>query len=332
MFRLAQEQVKPVEAGIINDIVQSVIQVQVKTHKPGDLARRDVHGMSHGTVEAVFTPLSGLADEYAVGVFAQPGPHEALIRFSNGSPFRDGLPNVNGIAIKVKGIAGAKLLTGQETSDSVDFLMANHPTFFIANVEDYVPVHHLVSNNDFVGLLRKYPANVKRLIPSMLKLVKNPLTTEYHSQSPYLFGEGRAVKYALIPTQTTPLWSLPNIFDKQYLLNAVQKTLRNRSTRYTLCVQLQTENDSIEDPTIPWTGPLVAVATLDVKQRGDTPLLESSGETLSFNPWRTLAEHRPLGWANRLRLRVYIADSQWRDGVNVTQGTVPKGVCPHGYA
>jgi hypothetical protein len=330
MFRLAQEQVKPVEAAIIKAIVQSIVTDQVKSHKPGDVARRDVHAFSHGTVEGVFTVLSGLAAEYAVGIFAEPRSYETLIRFSNGTPnaMADILPNVRGITLLLKGVAGKKLLNGQEDSDRADFLMANHPTFFIADVEDYVPVHDLISKNRFIQLFRQYPADTKRLLTSLFKLVKNPLTTAYFSQSPYLFGEGRAVKYALIPTESSPALSLPNPFDKEYLLHAVEKTLRDRSTHFTFCVQLQTEGDPIEDPTVQWNGPFVVLATLEIKQRGNVPLLESSGEALSFNPWRVTAEHRPLGWTNRLRQRVYESDFEWRNGVNASQIPPKVSGCP----
>jgi hypothetical protein len=330
MFRLAQEQVKPVEADVLKAIVQSIIIDQVKAHKPGTVARRDVHAFSHGTVAGVFTVSSGLPAEYAVGIFAKPRSYETQIRFSNGTPnsMADIFPNVRGIALKLKGVAGKKLLNGQEDSPDLDFLLANNETFFIANVEDYNPIHDLVSKNSFVQLFRKYPADTKRLLASLFKLVKNPLTTAYYSQSPYLFGEGKAVKYALIPTEPSSALSLPNVFDKEYLLHAVEKTLRNRSTRFTFCVQLQTENDPIEDPTVQWSGPFVALATLDVKRRGNVALLESSGEALSFNPWRVTAEHRPLGWANRLRQLVYKSDFEWRDGVNASQNQVKASGCP----
>jgi hypothetical protein len=330
MFKLAQEQVKPIEAEVLREIVQSIIVDQVKAHKPGTVARRDVHAFSHGTVEAVFTVSSGLPPEYAVGIFAMPGVYETLVRLSDGTPnFLAGiLPNVRGIALKLKGVPGKKLLSGQEDSTDFDFLLANNKTFFIANVEDYNPIHDLVSKNSFFQLFRKYPADTKRLLASLFKLVKSPLTTAYYSQSPYLFGEGNAVKYALIPTELSPRLSFPNIFDKDYLIHAVQKTLRNRSTSFTFCVQLQTENDPIEDPTVQWSGPFVAVATLDIKQRGDAPLFESSGEALSFNPWRSTAEHRPLCWANRLREFVYKADAEWRDGVNASQNRAKSSGCP----
>ena len=39
-------------------------------------------------------------------------------------------------------------------------------------------------------------------------------------------------------------------------------------------------------------------------------------ENLSFNPWRTLPEHRPLGSINRARLQVYPAISRFRHRKN----------------
>ena len=48
-------------------------------------AVRDAHAKGYGLARAEVEILAGLAPEYAQGVYALPGRHEALIRFSNGS-------------------------------------------------------------------------------------------------------------------------------------------------------------------------------------------------------------------------------------------------------
>lgn len=154
------------------------------------------------------------------------------------------------------------------------------------------------------------------LLRAVLKVVKNPLTTAYFSQTAYQFADGRAVKYALIPERKSSFFCLPNVFDKDYLRHAAAKFVNQRPAVFTLCVQFQTENDPIEDSSVLWRGPLVPVARLVIYQGRNVPLLESSGEALSFNPWRTLAEHRPLGWVNRVREAVYRADFNWRTAAN----------------
>jgi hypothetical protein len=49
-------------------------------------AVRDAHAKGYGLVRGEVEILGGLRAEYAQGIYATPGRHEALIRFSNGSP------------------------------------------------------------------------------------------------------------------------------------------------------------------------------------------------------------------------------------------------------
>ena len=49
-------------------------------------AVRDAHAKGYGLVEGEVEILDGLPAEYAQGIYATPGRHGALVRFSNGSP------------------------------------------------------------------------------------------------------------------------------------------------------------------------------------------------------------------------------------------------------
>ena len=318
MVSLKTESIQADEPKIIAEIIESTIAGQEATYKPGTVARRDVHSKSHGTVSGALTVLAQTPADCQVGLFAQPATYRALVRFSNGTPgvCRDAIPNVRGIAIKVLGVAGEKLLAGDEDADCVDFLLANHPISFLRNLDDYPPIHDLLGQKKFGQVIRKYPRSARLLVRSMVKLVKNPLTITYYSQTPYLLGDGRVVKYALVPKKKSSLFAVPNVFDAEYLRHAVENTLRTQAAEFTLCVQFQEGTDPIEDPSQEWRGPFVPVAELVIEQRSNEPLLESDGEALSFNPWRTLSEHRPLGWVNRVREAVYRADFAWRTAKN----------------
>jgi hypothetical protein len=72
----------------------------------------------------------------------------------------------------------------------------------------------------------------------------------------------------------------------------------------------------IEDPGIAWDekdSPFLKVATLTIPQQiFDTAERAEFGDNLSFNPWRCLAEHRPLGGLSRARRQVYQALSRFR--------------------
>src|SRR4051812_19992085 len=49
-------------------------------------AVRDAHAKGYGLVRGEVEILDGLPAEYAQGIYATPGRHGALVRFSNGSP------------------------------------------------------------------------------------------------------------------------------------------------------------------------------------------------------------------------------------------------------
>src|SRR4051812_358107 len=47
-------------------------------------AVRTAHGKGYGLARGEVEILSGLPPEYAQGIYARPGRHEAMVRFSNG--------------------------------------------------------------------------------------------------------------------------------------------------------------------------------------------------------------------------------------------------------
>lgn len=301
----------PNESSLINEMVEATIAKQESEHKKGTIARRDVHAKSHGTVHAEFRILDNIPADLRVGVFARPASYNARVRFSNGANLIDILPNVRGIAIKLEGVDGAKLLPGDETSREHDFLLANDRRFFVDSIENML----LLVKGQMSTLAKTAPKLLYYMARAMIKLVKNPLHIDYFSQVPYLCGE-QAVHYALIANESSSFLALPNAFDRDYLRHAVEKRLRKGPVKMSFCVQRQNPGDLIEDSSKPWTGKLIPVAELTFLPVS-TPILESEGEELSFNPYRVLAEHEPLSWVGRARKQVYAVDFDWRTKVNL---------------
>jgi hypothetical protein len=311
------ENIKPTEPGIISTIVQGVIDTQKRNYVPGTVATRDVHTKSHGTYTAIFRVLDNLPKSMRRGLFASAAAYPATVRLSNGAPGKgaDIKPNVRGFALEVGRVPGEKLLLGDEASDKVNFLLANHPTSFHEFLEHYPVIQELLSKGNLLGLLKQYPHEGRMLLRAVFKFIKNPLHITYFSQTPYMLGDDMAVKYVMIPASKGCFFSFPNIFKADYLRLAAQKVLRRAPAKFWLCVQALTAVDSIEDPSIAWVGPMIPVAELTINQiTGSVP--ESAGEGLSFNPWRTLLAHKPLGWVNRVRQAVYRADFEWRSLIN----------------
>jgi hypothetical protein len=93
--------------------------------------------------------------------------------------------------------------------------------------------------------------------------------------------------------------------------------------KYDLRVQLCTDPVAmpIEDATVAWSeiaSPPRKVATITFPPQNpySDARRDFGDDVLSFNSWRALEDHRPLGSLNRLKLRVYKASSQFRHEMN----------------
>ena len=85
----------------------------------------------------------------------------------------------------------------------------------------------------------------------------------------------------------------------------------------------------IEDPGKPWSevvAPFHKAATLRIPpQSFDSPTQMEFAENLSFTPWHSLPEHRPLGGINRARKVAYREVSIFRHDRNGVRREEPNG-------
>ncbi len=80
-------------------------------------ALRDAHAKDNGCVRATFCVDRDLKSELRIGVFKYPGrEYQAWIRFSNGNSEQKNsrFPDARGMAIKLMGVEGQKLLSMQK--------------------------------------------------------------------------------------------------------------------------------------------------------------------------------------------------------------------------
>jgi hypothetical protein len=86
----------------------------------------------------------------------------------------------------------------------------------------------------------------------------------------------------------------------------------------------------VEDPTVLWDearSPPIEVATIRIpRQRFDGAAQQAFCENLSFTPWHSLPEHRPIGGINRVRKAVYLAVSTLRHRLNQAPRVEPTAV------
>ena len=307
--------------------------VQQRFEKTG-VAHRDAHVKPHGCVKATVTVQSDLPPELSVGLFSKPQTYSAWIRFSNSADHdqRDRKPDGRGMAIKLMNVPGTKVLAGHEDEPSQDFILINYPSFVVKNAADYV---EFTKDSTIGHPLRFFFHEGKSYRPELssaeklaLQRVVSPLQPAYYSMTPYLFGEGMAVKYGARPCEADRRrWRK---FGKDYLRKQLVEDLSSRGACFEFQVQRQTEPNRmpIEDPTVPWpmdVSPYRTVATIDIPaQQFSNAAQNEMCEAMSFNPWHALEEHRPLGGINRVRRSVYIAISNLRhalDGVRSVEPT-----------
>jgi hypothetical protein len=124
---------------VVIDKTEDYIARSVTTEGTGR-AVRDAHAKGYGLVRGEVEILGGLPAEYAQGIYATPGRHGALIRFSNGSPHAGAdarLGTSMGMALKMFDVPGKCLLEDEPDTHTFDYTNINGPIFFCNTLEHY---------------------------------------------------------------------------------------------------------------------------------------------------------------------------------------------------
>lgn len=319
---LATEIIPAGEAERIGDLAAR-LQAKIIRENPRGIMRRDAHPKMHGLVRAEFTVEPGLAPELQIGLFSQPQTYQAWIRFSNQSPGRgpDSERDIRGMAIKLMGVPGEKLLERQKNALTQDFILISTDAFVTRDVAQFDDLIKAMTGSlwakiCFFGLHWRV---IRNLFRSMRKFA-NPLQIRYFSTTPYQFG-ATAAKYSAIPRSERPDTVQANPAS-DYLRAAMVAQLEREDALFDFAVQLQTDAKAmpIEDPGRAWNeaaSPWRKVATIRIlRQEFDSDEQRAFGENLSFTPWHSLPAHRPLGGINRARRIVYELISSFRHEYN----------------
>jgi Catalase len=312
------------------DALSMVIEQSIRRQYSEGNARRDAHPKSHGCVKADFRVLETLPESLAKGIFIPGKTYQAWIRFSNGSsdPTRADIKrDARGMAIKVLGVPGKKLLEGEADATTQDFIMINHPVFFATDPARYLSFMEDANSAQFYRkLFVPFDLGAKGTVIAVQtrhSRISNPLQTRYWSMVPYQLGAdaGRqAVKYSAraCESATDPMPANPG---HDYLRSVLRQTLEAGDACMEFLVQPRTsERMEVEDSRIEWKeaqAPFYKVATIRIPQQAfDTPVQNEFCENLSFSPWHALPEHKPLGVTNRLRKVIYEHISRVRHAMN----------------
>ena len=326
-----EEEIPADEAALTQGIIEDAIRI-VEQHRDNTRVLRDAHAKAHGCVKAQVTVLQNLVPELRHGVLAEPGKTwQAWMRLSNGNayPQFDSARDARGMAIKLLDVPGDKLLSSKATAANQDFVMFNHPVFFVRDVAEYKQNFAAQASGQKIQAF--FPSwdprswEIRHLIIALKTLApapNSPVTATYNSIAPFKLGPHN-IKYRVVPDpQSCPPYQLPeqNTALPNFLRNALYQQLSLDRVPACFALQVQRQNADyympIEDTSVQWSediSPFETVATVRVEpQDFDTREQNLACDNLSFNPWHALPEHRPIGGINRLRKAVYEAVSVYR--------------------
>ncbi|TFW30429.1 catalase family protein [Duganella callida] len=335
------------EADTIAGLTESIHHIAATVDKDTGHAYRGVHAKSHGLLRGTLRVLEGLPPEYAQGMFSHGGlawPVVMRLSTTPGDLLDDKVSTPRGMALKVIGVPGERLLDG-DGDVTQDFVMVNGPVFMAPTAKKFLGnVKLLAATTDKAPGLKKALSAALRGAEKVVEAVggesatlkslgghpeTHPLGETFFTQVPVLYGRYMA-KLSLAPVSAGLAALKDRPVDLHHkpngLRGAVVDFMSEHAAEWELRVQLchDIKAQPIEDPTVEWTTPWVAVARISAPaQAGWThglSVLVDDG--MQFNPWHCLADHRPLGAIMRVRRAVYAASKRFRaerNGVEVAE-------------
>jgi hypothetical protein len=313
-------------------------------------ATRGAHAKSFGVVRAEVHFLNDVPAPYAQGIYANPGRHDALIRFSSASNHLGAdaaLGGVLGAAMKIFDVPGSKLVDdGEPGSATFDLVLKNNPTFLANTARHYLVLQGIANDGPkylargragFHELLRDLLTGKGTFAPEdwaweeMLAFVKisqtpvrNPLLSTFWSMAAFRHGDFVA-KVRIAPTADNTARVLHRELDlrgrPEVFYPALVDELAAGPFDFNLQVQLSTDLVAmpVNVTTVEWPealSPYVTVGRVHIP-RQDISGQETNEKTdaLAFNQWRVTEEHRPLGEIMHVR-RIYTASAKLRRAIN----------------
>ena len=332
-LELVEERRLADEDRLTREIIDELAGFTRDTWLPG-AAQRFGNTKTYGVVRGEFTVAADLPPNLKRGVFATPTTYRCWVRFASPGPYAP--PDIEDIGqcsvgIKLMGVPGEKLLDDEQSTQ--DLILVSPASFVTPNVRENRKLQRQIrARRPAVYFLNPFDSHYIAFILQALytRAQSNPLECQYYSNVPFLLGDDQAVQYSLKP-RSAHRTRIPARPSPNYLREAMIATLDRGDWVFDFMVQLQTDSFRmpIEDATVKWPeslSPYVKVATLRIPaQRFDHDAQLAFAGNLSYNPWHSLPEHRPLGNQNRARRSMYWELSRLRQAMNLTPHVEPTG-------
>jgi hypothetical protein len=275
---------------------------------------------SLGCFDATFRVHDDIDATLKQGLFARPENYRAQLRFANASEQDDSEKDIRGLSIKVLDVEGETLWGKKGVQD---FLLNSYPALFVATPEDFLDFIRARQEDKITAFfINPLDLHLKSLwiLFKARAVHSSPFNIRYWSTTPFRHGhdDNMAVKYSVTPCADNPE-PQPHAPGKHQLRSAMKAHLRVASACLMFGIQKRTQPDEmpIEDASVIWdeeNAPFITVATITIPpQVFDTPEALAACEKMSFNPWQSLSEHKPLGRMNAVRQETYFKASQLRN-------------------
>jgi hypothetical protein len=264
-------------------------------------AVRGAHAKTVGVVRAEVEIQGDAPAPYAQGIYAKPGLHDALIRFSNASNHLGPdalLGPVLGFAIKIFDVDGPTLIDDEPNTNTFDLVLKSNPTFIANTAKHYLFIQEIGNNvakyfargkagfhdllTDFLtgkGTLQQNDWAWDELLAFVKTAtqtpVRNPLLTRYWSMGAVRHGDYVA-KVRVAPDAESAthaihreldLSSGPDVFGP-----ALADELRTHAFDFDLQIQLCTDLNTmpVNDLTVEWPeklSPFVTVGRVHIPRQ-----------------------------------------------------------------
>jgi len=333
---LAEERLQPDEEAYLDSIIETFEKQMRGLWKTGGFERGG-NTKTHGMVRGEFIVKDDLPPQFRHGIYAKPQTFKAWVRFSGPGPYVT--PDIDdvgfmSISIKLMGVPGPKLM--DDEMYTLDMFGVSTATFVTPDTSANAQLQvESLKNASIFYFLNFHRPHVADFIMQALyiKTQSSPFEAPYFSCVPYLLGEGQAMQYSVWPisSKRTKIPNLPFRPPDDYLRNAMIASLNEGDVELDVRLQLQTDSFLMptENNAVLWPerlSPRVSVATLRLpKQTFASPAQMQFARRLTYNPWHTIAEHRPLGNQSRARKRMYWTLAQLRQKMNGAPHYEPTG-------
>jgi hypothetical protein len=329
----------------INNIADNIIdylRINVNKRSFNERNQKAFHAKTIGILQGKLVVKNKLSNQFvnkeltknlAQGLFSESyknKEYDITVRFSNGAQTikHDKGKAVYGMAIKIKLPEDIKNLKGENFQDIILF---TSPIHGINNLAAQVAVPRLLyeTPKGFALAIQKSPSllfrfkdfftfwknSIKFLFISR-KQCSNVLEEMYFSATPYAFGnindEENIQHYEAIKWHVRPLKIIeslmPNNPSKDFLTAQLQKDLDELGKEFKDFFELriqfnESSNEPIEETAIEWKSKFYTVGIIKFNKQN----VITENNLLNHCPGNAIEAHRPLGYVNKIRMKVYDA-------------------------